>query len=231
MNENLTDVENLALIDQQCALNPVVDKNHLSLAQYDLIRRVIQQTGDWEYQFLLRFGKHSLSVGAEVLAAKNPVVVDVSIIQTGITPYLEKTFVNPVYCAQSLVFRRQKHKSYLATSLDNLAQTYPDAVFVIGQDSECLNTILELTKARIIFPPLIIATAPSFRDEEVVKKHLDNLVDLIWIDGNKGNSIVAIAIFNALLALAWQVYEQNEYNLGYIEHFEQKNPNSSDLIP
>jgi len=213
MTTNRNDIFSLKFIDEQCAL-PLLQQEGLSFAQYELVRQVIQQTGDWEYQSLLCCEAKTLEMGGAALATRIPVIVDVLMVQAGILTLLEKTFVNPVYCAESLYSRRHKDKSPTAVSMEMLAQRYPEAIFILGQDQESLLTLLDLIEVNGVQPALVIATIPDILDDNLVKNRLQSsLVPQISLVGTKGNAVVAVTIFNTLVDLAWQIYEQNDNNL------------------
>lgn len=218
MSTKLIEIESLTFIDHQWESNKIKTRREYSYAEYEIVRRIIQKTGDWEYQKLVTFAKGSIIKGAKALAAKTPIVMDSSILQTGLNYSVERTFINPIYCAQSLAIRRNRDNYSLAVNIEILAQRYPKAIFIIGEDEQCLITLLELIEANIVKSPLVIATPPNLVNQGVTKKRLqDSQVSQICTDGAKGNVVVALTIINALIGLAWQVYKQNKHNLEFID--------------
>ena len=98
--------------------------------------------------------------------------------------------------------------------MEMLAQRYPEAIFILGQDQESLLTLLDLIEVNGVQPALVIATIPDILDDNLVKNRLQSsLVPQISLVGTKGNAVVAVTIFNTLVDLAWQIYEQNDNNL------------------
>jgi precorrin-8X/cobalt-precorrin-8 methylmutase len=105
--------------------------------------------------------------------------------------------------------RPQKEKTRAAWGIETLARRYPEAIFVVGQAQTALTAIVELIEAEEIRPALVIGTPAGFVDVDVAKARLnDSLVPHIRIDGRKGSAVVAVAIINGLVDLAWQAYGQ-----------------------
>lgn len=94
MEWHVTDAESLMIIDQE------VGKHELSPAEYEVVRRVIYATADFEYLNLIRFGNEALQAGAAALAARTTIVVDEPMVQVGIAWAVQNTFSNPIYCGR-----------------------------------------------------------------------------------------------------------------------------------
>jgi precorrin-8X/cobalt-precorrin-8 methylmutase len=203
MEWHVTDAESLAIIDSEIG-------NHVfSPAEYEIVRRVIYATADFEYQSLIHFSERALQAGAAALAARTTIVVDVPMVQVGIAQDIQNTFANPVYCSLEALTRPQKEKSRAAWGIETLAKRYPEGIFVIGQSQTALTSLVELIHAEEIQPALIIATPVGFVDGDKNKDCLqDSLVPHITINSRKGNAVVAAAIFDGLVDLAWQAYGQ-----------------------
>ena len=128
-------------------------------------------------------------------------------VQVGMSPQVQNTFANPVYCGLDAIARPQKEKTRTAWGIETLAKRFPQAIFVIGQDQTALTALVELIETGLIKPALAISTPSGFVDIDLVKKRLWNSsVPQIQIEGSKGGAVVAAAIVEALLDLAWQVY-------------------------
>ena len=144
---------------------------------------------------------------AAALAARTTIVVDVPMLQVGITPVIQNTFVNPVYCSMDAITRPQKEKTTAAWGIETLARRYPEGIFVIGQAQTALCAIVDLIEADEIRPALVIGTPSGFVGVDVAKSRLyDSMIPHIRIDGRKGSSVVAVAIISSLADLAWQAY-------------------------
>ena len=203
MEWHVTDAQSLAIIDQE------IGEHGFSPAEYEIVRRVIYATADFEYKSLIRFSEQALQTGAAALAARTTIVVDVPMVQVGVAPIIQATFANPVYCSMETVTRPQKEKSQTAWGIETLAQRYPEGIFVVGQAQTALSAIVELIEQDEIRPALVIGTPAGFVDADVLKDRLrDSLVPHIRIDGRKGSAVVAAAILEGLIDLAWEAYGQ-----------------------
>lgn len=209
MEWHLTDALSLAIIDRE------IGDHVLSPAEYEIVRRVIYATADFEYKSLIHFSERALQAGAAALAARSTIVVDVPMVQVGITPLIQSTFANPVYCSMETLTRPQKEKSRAAWGIETLARRYPEGIFVVGQAQTALTALVELIEAEEIRPALVIGTPSGFVDVDVIKERLrDSMVSHIRIEGRKGGAAVASSIVNGLVELAWQAYGQDSAGVG-----------------
>ncbi|MGB3510813.1 MAG: precorrin-8X methylmutase [Microcoleaceae cyanobacterium] len=203
MEWHVTDAQSLGIIDRE------IGPHAFSPAEYEIVRRVIYATADFEYKSLVSFSEHALQSGAAALAARTTIVVDVPMVQVGITPVIQSTFANPVYCSMDAITRPQKEKTNAAWGIETLARRYPEGIFVIGQAQTALCAIVDLIEAEEIRPALVIGTPSGFVGVDVAKSRLyDSMIPHIRIDGRKGSAVVAVAIINGLVDLAWQAYGQ-----------------------
>lgn len=201
MEWHVTDAQSLAIIDRE------IGEHVFSPAEYEIVRRVIYATADFEYKSLIRFSEMALQSGAAALAARSTIVVDVPMVQVGISTNIQNTFANPVYCSMEALTRPQKEKTRAAWGIETLARRYPEGIFIIGQAQTALTALVELIEAEEIKPALVIGTPSGFVDVDVAKARLaESLVPHIRVEGRKGSAVVAAAIINGLVDLAWQAY-------------------------
>ncbi|AFY47661.1 precorrin isomerase [Nostoc sp. PCC 7524] len=204
MEWHVTDAQSLAIIDSE------IGDHVLSPAEYEIVRRVVYATADFEYKSLIRFSERALQSGAAALAARTTIVVDVPMVQSGIAYEIQNTFANAVYSSTEAITRTQTERTRAAWGIENLAKRYPEGIFIVGQAQTALTTLVDLIEAEEISPALIIATSVGFVDVDDAKRRLqDSLVPNITIDSRKGNAVVAVAIADGLIDLAWQAYGQN----------------------
>ncbi|MGM3308546.1 precorrin-8X methylmutase [Anabaena sp. WFMT] len=204
MEWHVTDAQSLAIIDSE------IGDHVFSPPEYEIVRRVIYATSDFEYKSLIRFSEHALQAGAAALAARTTIVVDAPMVQVGIAYEIQNTFANPVYCSMEALTRPQKEKTRSAWGIETLAKRYPEGIFVVGQAQTALTALVDLIEAEEIRPALIIATPAGFINVDTDKERLqESLVPYITIDSRKGNAVVAAAIVNGLVDLAWQAYGQD----------------------
>ncbi len=203
MEWHVTDAESLRVIDSEIGAHSFVP------SEYELIRRVIYASADFDYVSLTQFSPQALQSGAAALAARTTIIVDVPMVQVGIAPTIQNTFANPVYCSIDALTRPQKDKTRAAWGIETLAQRYPEGIFVIGESQTALASLVDLIEADQVRPALVVATPAGFLDTDVLKARLqDSMVPHIRIDGRKGNAVLAVAILEGLIDLAWQAYGQ-----------------------
>lgn len=204
MEWHVTDAQSLRVIDRE------IGEHTFTPSEYELVRRVIYATADFEYKSLVRFSEQALQSGAAALAARTTIIVDVPMVQVGIAPTIQETFANPVYCSMDALTRPQKGKSRTAWGIETLAQRYPEGIFVIGESQIALESLVDMIEAEQVRPALVVATPAGFLDVDVLKVRLrDCMIPHIRIDGRKGNSVLAVAIMQGLIDLAWQAYGQD----------------------
>ncbi len=201
MEWHITDAESLAIIDSE------IGDHVFSPAEYEIVRRVIYATADFEYKSLIRFSERALQAGAAALAARTTMIVDVPMVQASINYEIQSTFANPVYCSINTLTRPQKEKTRAAWGIETLAKRYPEGLFIISQAQTALSTLVDLIEAEEIRPALVIATPAGFINTDSDKERLrDSLIPSITIDSRKGGALVAAAIVEGLVDLAWQAY-------------------------
>lgn len=201
MEWHITDAQSLRIIDRE------IGDHAFSPSEYEIVRRIIYATADFEYKTLIRFSDQALQSGAAALAARSTIVVDVPMVQVGIAPIIQQTFANPVYCSMDALTRPQRERTQAAWGIETLARRYPEAIFVIGQAQTALKSLVELIEAEEIRPALVIGTPAGFIGLDAIEDRLrDSLVPHIHTTGRKGSAVVGAAIMNGLVDLAWQAY-------------------------
>lgn len=201
MEWHVTDAQSLRVIDSE------IGDHSFSPSEYEIVRRVIYATADFDFKDLIRFSDQALQSGAAALAARTTIIVDVPMVQVGITPCIQNTFANPVYCSMDALTRPQKGKSQASWGVETLAQRYPEGIFVIGSSEAALSSLVDLIDAEKVRPALVVATPAGFIETAVIKDRLqDTMVPYVSINGRKGSAVVAAAIVNGLVDLAWQAY-------------------------
>jgi precorrin-8X/cobalt-precorrin-8 methylmutase len=209
MEWHVTDAQSLAIIDRE------IGDHVFSPAEYEIVRRVIYATADFEYKSLLRFSERALQAAAAALAARTTVIVDVPMVQVGIASDVQNTFANPVFCSLDAITRPQDEKTRVAWGIETLAKRYPEGIFVIGQAQTAIATLVDLIEAEEIKPALVIATPAGFVNVDSAKERLrDSLIPNITIEGRKGSAVVAAAIIDGLIDLAWQAYGKEGRGVG-----------------
>ncbi|TVP61231.1 MAG: Precorrin-8X methylmutase [Leptolyngbya sp. LCM1.Bin17] len=208
MEWHVTDAQSLRVIDNE------IGDHSFSPSEYEIVRRVIYATAEFDYARQIHFSDQALQSGAAALAARTTIIVDVPMVQVGITPAIQATFANPVYCSMDALTRPQKGKSQAAWGIETLAQRYPEGIFVIGSSEAALASLIDLIETERVRPALVIATPAGFVDIVALKERLqDAMIPHVRINNRKGSAVVAAAIVNGLVDLAWQAYGKDGQQL------------------
>jgi precorrin-8X/cobalt-precorrin-8 methylmutase len=209
MEWHITDAQSLRIIDQE------IGNHSFSPAEYEVVRRVIYATADFDYASLIHFSPQALQAGAAALAARSTIIVDVPMVQVGIMPNIQASFANPVYCSMEAITRPQREKTQVAWGIETLARRYPEGIFVVGQAQTALASIVALLESGDIRPALVVGTPAGFVGLDNISDRLSQTqIPHILIRGRKGSAVVAAAVMNALAALAWQAYGHTSNGVG-----------------
>ncbi|HIK38583.1 MAG: precorrin-8X methylmutase [Geminocystis sp.] len=195
MEWNILAAQNFNIIEQK------IPKEGFSPAEYEIVRRVVYSSGDLEYAGQVKFAHQPLTAGAAALQKRVPIIVDAMAIRTEISTLLERTFVNPIACLDSVATPQKQRQE--------LALRHPQAIYVVGKNLLWLSLLLELVKSSQISPSLIVATPAGFTRKEKISRQLKlSNIPHIRVDSSKGGISPAIAIVKGLITLAWLAYNQ-----------------------
>lgn len=207
--------QSFAIIDRE------IGKHNFSAREYEIARRVIHATADFEYARLLRFSPDAIESGIAALRRGVPIVTDVTMVKQGIRTLIGKTFNNPLIAAVELASVALPGKTLTETGLLKCWQEYPEAIYVIGNAPTALLALCsQLTDSLPFspsqkhflksdieksFPSLIVGVPVGFVSVIESKQALATLtLPQIYVEGRKGGSSVAAAIVNALVVMAWE---------------------------
>jgi precorrin-8X/cobalt-precorrin-8 methylmutase len=186
--------QSFAIIDQE------VGEHSWNAQEYAIVRRAIHSTADFELRDLFVFHPGAIAAGISALKRATPVLVDVRMVQMGITSTLTQIPNLTSYCALDY---EGEGVTRTAAGLSTLAQTYPQGIFVIGNAPTALLALVELIRAGVVQPALVVGVPVGFVAVEEAKAALAEVdVPQIQVRGRKGGSPIAAAIVNALVQLA-----------------------------
>jgi precorrin-8X/cobalt-precorrin-8 methylmutase len=146
MEWHVTDAQSLAIIDRE------IGDHIFTAAEYEIVRRVIYATADFEYLSLIRFSERALQAGSRCLGGSDYDSGRCANGAGGDYPSHSNTFANPVYCSMEALTRPQKEKTQAAWGIQTLARRYPEGIFVVGQAQTALTALIELIEGEEIKP-------------------------------------------------------------------------------
>jgi precorrin-8X/cobalt-precorrin-8 methylmutase len=174
--------------------------------QWQVIRRVIHTTADFEYAALLRFHPQAFSAAVEAIGQGEDILTDVQMVRMGIQPLAERRHGLGVRCHLANPDLSDAVKAMASTrTARGLLQGLtagPVGICVIGNAPTALRALLAaLEQTGAERPRLIVGVPVGFVDAAESKQALYESTTMPWITtlGRKGGSTVAAAIVNALL--------------------------------
>lgn len=188
--------------------------------QFAVVQRVVHAAGDFEYADILRFHPHAVRAGIAALRGGRDVVVDVRMVEVGINADALSGFGGRVRCcirdAAACAQAGEQGTTRAAAAMEKAVSEAPDAVFAVGCAPTALQELLRLARAGAARPALIIGVPVGFVGAAAAKDELMKLDGVPWIatEGDKGGSPVAVAIVNALLAMAVEASERDAGRMG-----------------
>ncbi|MBL8019497.1 MAG: precorrin-8X methylmutase [Leptospirales bacterium] len=191
-----------AIIDEEAGAHSFTPE------QWEVVRRVIHATADFEFKTLMEFSPDAVSAGIQALRRGCPILVDVKMISSGLNADRLAAYGCGVYSyiSDEDVIARAKEKNTTraieamvkAHSLGHLA----GSMVAVGNAPTALLETCRLIEQGIK-PALIVGVPVGFVSAEESKEAVRPLgVPYIIARGRKGGSAIAVAIIHALLKLS-----------------------------
>jgi precorrin-8X/cobalt-precorrin-8 methylmutase len=192
-----------AIIDREAGTHDFEAK------QWQVVRRVIHATADFEFKRLMRFHPEAVRAGVLALRSGCPVVVDVKMIAAGLSEErltacgcAVHSFISDedvITLAKAANSTRAVEAMRKAWRLGLLA----GAVVAVGNAPTALLEVVRLVREENARPALVVGVPVGFVSAAESKEAALSLpVPFIVARGRKGGSAIAVAILHALLALS-----------------------------
>jgi precorrin-8X/cobalt-precorrin-8 methylmutase len=195
--------ESFAIIDAEAG------PHAFAPAEWQVVRRVIHATADFELKSLMRFHPRALQAGIDALRGGRPVIVDVKMIAAGlneqrlgaygcrVASYIsDDDVIASARAANSTRAIEAMRKAHRLGQLDG-------AVVAIGNAPTALLETARLVREDGARPALVIGVPVGFvsaaESKEIV---IASPTPFIVARGRKGGSTIAVAILHALLLLS-----------------------------
>ncbi|WXB20330.1 precorrin-8X methylmutase [Pendulispora albinea] len=180
-------------------------------AEWQVVRRVIHATADFEFRSLMRFGGDAIASGIRALRAGCPVVVDVKMIAVGLNEQRLASYGCKVF---SFISDEDVIASATASNstraIESMRKAHREgvldgAIVAIGNAPTALLEVLRLVREENAKPALVLGVPVGFVSAAESKDELiASTVPFIAARGRKGGSTIAVAIVHALLLLSAQ---------------------------
>jgi precorrin-8X/cobalt-precorrin-8 methylmutase len=178
----------------------------LSPEEYQITRRMIHATGDFEFLDTVRFRNNAVQAGLGAIRAGRDILVDVNMAVQGITGTILKRFGGSVICrigdreTVSLAKERgltRSEAAFMRAADDNIG------IVAVGNAPTALLKTMDLIEKGVFSPDLVVGVPVGFVNAAESKEILmEKPYPFITALGNKGGTPVAVAVINALLRLA-----------------------------
>ncbi len=179
----------------------------LAHAELSILKRVIHTTADFEFRDLLAISPGAIAAGVAAIAGGAPVITDVNMVASGITPARLARFGVRTTCAtasaEAARLAEKEGITRTAAAMRLSADALDGAVVAIGNAPTALRELLRLVGETGVRPALVVGVPVGFVGAAESKDELmASGIEFIATRGRKGGSTVAAAIVNALAILA-----------------------------
>jgi precorrin-8X/cobalt-precorrin-8 methylmutase len=173
-----------------------------------IIERVVHATADPEFAKLLLINEKAVEAGVAAIKAGAKIITDVKMVKAGINEARVKQFGGRIltYIDYERAVKLAGHESITrAAAAMRLAinEGVNRSIILIGNAPTAAFELANAVKQGLAKPALIVATPIGFIGAAESKEAIASLsIPFIIVKGSKGGSPVAVAVFNALLAMA-----------------------------
>jgi len=192
-----------AIIDAETGAHPFPP------AQWQVVRRVIHATADFEFQHLMAFSDDAIASGVRALTRGCPVIVDVKMIAAGLNEQRLAAYgcaVHSFISDEDVIERASERNSTRA--IESIRKAHglgllEGSVVAIGNAPTALLEIVRMVKEDGVRPALVVGVPVGFVSAAESKEALiASGAPFVAARGRKGGSPIAVAVLHALLALS-----------------------------
>jgi precorrin-8X/cobalt-precorrin-8 methylmutase len=178
-------------------------------AEWQIVRRMIHATADFEFNGLSRFHTNAVEAGIQALTQGAPIVADVEMICVGLSkPRLSHFGITTHHfiADEDVIARAKTENTTRAVQAMRKAQQQgllDGGIVAVGNAPTALIEILRLIKQGRAYPALIVGMPVGFVSAAESKQTLAGLQEIPWMitQGRKGGSTLVVSALHALLAL------------------------------
>jgi precorrin-8X/cobalt-precorrin-8 methylmutase len=208
LGRNIED-SSFAIIDRE------VEEHQYSPEDWEVVRRVIHATADFEFKELMSFHPEAVRSGTYALKAGCPVICDVQMIIAGLNRERLESYGCKAYSFISdrdvIEVAKENNSTRAIESMRKAHRQglLEGAIVAIGNAPTALLEVVRLIQEENVRPSLIVGVPVGFvsaaESKEAVRLLGDskaNSVPYIVSRGRKGGSTIAVSILHALLLLS-----------------------------
>lgn len=180
---------------------------------WEVVRRVIHATADFEFKQLMRFSPSGVERGIRALMGGAPVLADVNMILAGLNERRLASYGSKTHCFISDEDVIQAAKAADSTrAIESMRKAHrlgvlDGAVLAVGNAPTALIEAMRLVREEGARPALVVGVPVGFisaaeSKDVVLETAAEFDVPFIVATGRKGGSTIAVAIIHALLLLS-----------------------------
>ena len=178
--------------------------------QWQIVRRMIHATADFEFNGLTRFHAHAVEAGLKAITAGANIIADVEMICVGLSqPRLSHFAVTTHHFIADDDVIAQARAENTTRAVQAMRKAHArglldGAIVAVGNAPTALLEIDRLIKEADARPALIVGMPVGFVSAQESKDIISELTAIPWIvtQGRKGGSTLVVSALHALLALA-----------------------------
>ncbi len=195
--------ESFSIIDAEVGEHPY------PADEWQVVRRVIHSTADFEFKSLVAFGNDAIRAGIAALRRGCPVLVDVKMIAVGLNEQRLAAYGCVVHGfisdADVIADARATNSTRAIESMRKAHRLglLDGAIVAIGNAPTALLEVLRLEREEGARPALVVGVPVGFVSAAESKEALiASTLPYVAARGRKGGSTIAVAILHALLMLS-----------------------------
>lgn len=201
MKPHEIETRSFEIIDREAGPHPY------SAVQWQIVRRMIHTTADFEYVSNTCFHPKAVRSGVAALRAGATIFTDTNMARSGIRQTGLDAFGAEAVClmAEEAIGRKAlaNGTTRAEVAVDEVADRLDGAIYAVGNAPTALLRLIELMRSGQVAPALVIGLPVGFINAAESKAALlEADVPYITNVGRKGGSNVAAAVVNALVLLA-----------------------------
>ncbi|WP_036248237.1 precorrin-8X methylmutase [Methylobacter sp. BBA5.1] len=210
VTEQLTDAGRRIEHDSFAIVDNEAGPHSYSEQQWQVVRRMIHASADFEFNGLTRFHPDAVAAGLQAIIRGAPIVADVEMICVGLSkPRLDHFGVatHQFIADEDVIAQAKAENSTRAVQAMRKAQRLnllDGGIVAVGNAPTALLEVVRMINDGQIKPALVIGMPVGFVSAAESKAVLSEIDAVPWmvIDGRKGGSTLVVAAIHALLALA-----------------------------
>ncbi len=193
--------QSFRIIDEEAGAHP------FSPAQWEIVRRMIHTTADFEFMNTVRFHPHAIEAGVNALRQGRAIITDTNMARVGLRK-MEMGHLNveaACFISDPAVVKAASEQATTraAAAVEMAGQKIAGGIYVVGNAPTALLRLIACIEDGEADPALVVGLPVGFVNAAESKERLISL-DRPYISnvGRKGGSNLAAAVVNALLIMA-----------------------------